>query len=69
MVNTADCGSVTRGFDSHISPHMCKQKEPVVGSFFVCNLTYYGIIKKIEGGSNEKNYIVNIVCYYIMWLW
>ena len=21
VVNTADCGSVMRGFDSHISPH------------------------------------------------
>ncbi len=27
VVNTPDCGSGTRGFDPHISPHLCTELE------------------------------------------
>ncbi len=33
VVNTADCGSVTRGFESHHSPHFFCLKSDIVGLY------------------------------------
>ena len=46
MVNTADCGSVTRGFDSHQSPHLKDASHSEVN-----HLSDWGVAKSVRHGT------------------